>query len=74
MKEGFEMSGRMISLAEYAEKHGLSPVSVRHKCQRGNVPGAIKIGRNWCVPEDAPYEDHRIVTGRYAGEKRKRKK
>lgn len=57
----------MITLAEYAARHGLNPVTVRHKCLRGNVPGAVKIGRDWLIPADAPYDDHRVKSGKYVG-------
>lgn len=67
------MSVKLISVKEYAERHGLFHSTVRQKCQRGNIPGAIKVGRIWCIPEDAPYEDHRVVSGKYTGAKRNKK-
>lgn len=66
------MKGKLISLREYAKKHGVALTTARQKCERGNVRGAVKIGRNWCVPEDSPYEDHRITSGRYVKLKRNR--
>lgn len=50
----------MISINDYAAKVGRSPVSVRQKAARGAIPGAVKIGRDWLIPEDAPYIDLRI--------------
>lgn len=67
------MSGKLISLIEYAEKNGVHPNTVREKIHRGNIPGAVKIGRNWCVPEDAPYEDHRVTSGKYLNARKNRK-
>ena len=67
------MSGKLVPIVEYARKHGVVPTAVRHKCQRGYIPGAVKIGRNWCIPEDAPYEDHRVVSGKYLNARRSRK-
>lgn len=67
------MSGKMISLVEYAEKHGVTAATVRQKILRHNLEGAVKIGRNWCVPEDAPYEDHRVVSWKYLNARRNRK-
>ena len=55
----------MITIAEYAARIGKAPRSVRQKCQRGTLPGAVKIGRDWLVPENAPYPDERIKTGQY---------
>lgn len=55
----------LIPLAAYAEMIGRNPVSVRQKCQRGNVPGAVKLGRDWFILADAPYPDQRVKSGRY---------
>ena len=57
-----------ISVAEYAKKHGLSSAShIRALCTSGKFTGAVKIGRNWCVPADAPLVDRRITSGNYIG-------
>jgi hypothetical protein len=32
---------------------------------RGTLPGAVKIGRDWLIPRDAPYQDGRVKTGQY---------
>ena len=53
----------LISIAEYAQMHGVTPDTVRQKILRGNLPEAVKIGRNWCIPEDAPYIDNRKKSG-----------
>lgn len=50
----------LISIAEYAKMHGVSPDTVRQKILRGNLPEALKIGRNWCIPKNAPYIDNRF--------------
>ena len=63
----------LISLAEYAEKHGKAPVSVRQKAQRGGFQTAQKIGRNWVIDEDEPYEDERITSGKYKNWRKKEK-
>jgi len=55
----------MITLTEYAARIGKAPCSVRQKCQRGTLPGAVKIGRDWLIPADAPYADSRIKSGLY---------
>ena len=49
----------MITLKEYAQKYGRDSVCVRQKCLRGGVIGAINIGRDWFVPENADYTDFR---------------
>ena len=55
----------LIPLTGYAALIGREPVSVRQKCARGNVPGAVKLGRNWFVPKNAPYPDERVKTGKF---------
>lgn len=61
----------MMSIAEYAKKHGVASSTVRQKCLRGYVPEAVKIGSYWVIPEDAPYIDHRIKEGKYLGRRKK---
>lgn len=55
----------LISLTEYAAKHGKHRVSVQQKAQRGGFKTARKIGRNWVIEEDEPYEDNRETSGKY---------
>ena len=61
----------LLPLAEYAARIGRDPDSVRDKCLRGNVPGAVKLGRNWFIPADAPYTDARVKSGQYVGWRKK---
>ena len=63
----------LLSLPEYAAKVGRDQASVRRKCIAGRIPGAAKVGRNWIIPADAPYEDQRIRSGKYAGWRRKKR-
>lgn len=55
----------MLTIAEYAARIGKAPRSVRQKCQLGTLPGAVKLGRDWLIPADAPYTDNRITSGKY---------
>lgn len=55
----------LIPLPEYAARIGKALASVRQKCLRGTLPGAVKIGRDWLIPKDAPYPDNRVKTGQY---------
>lgn len=48
----------LITLKEYAERLGKNPVVVRQKVLRGNLP-AIKLGRDWFIESDTPYNDKR---------------
>lgn len=59
------MDNNLIPITEYASMIGKSPVSVRQKCQRGMLSGAVKLGRDWLIPADAPYTDKRITSGKY---------
>ena len=63
----------MIPIAEYSKLIGKGTGTVADKCRRGNLPGAVKIGRDWFVPADAEYPDHRIKSGSYVGSRRNRK-
>lgn len=51
--------GKLISLAEYAALHNRAAISVRQKARRGGFQTAKKIGRNWVIESDEPYEDNR---------------
>lgn len=62
----------IISLKEYAIRHGKSPVSVRQKALRGNFRTAQKVGRDWVIDENEPYIDERVTSGKYVGKPRKR--
>lgn len=62
----------MIPIAEYAKKIGKATITVADKCRRGNLPGAVKIGRDWFVPKDAEYPDYRVKSGKYIDERRKK--
>lgn len=55
----------LIPLKEWAERHGVAPVSARQKAARGNLPTAIKMGRDWFIEENVPNTDNRIKTGKY---------
>ena len=52
------MKEELISLAEYAELHGVHQDTVRQKILRGNL-NAKKIGRNWVIDKNEPYVDNR---------------
>lgn len=56
----------LISFAEYAEKHGKHPDTIRQMALRGGFTTAHKIWRNWVIEEDEPYpEDKRVKSGEY---------
>lgn len=57
----------LIPIAEYAARIGRHPDTVRQKCLRGTLPGAVKIGRDWLIPPETPYPDRRITSGKCIG-------
>ena len=57
--------GKMITLKEYAEKHGKNRLTVNQKAQRGGFKTAQKIGYQWFIDEDEPYIDGRIKSGKF---------
>lgn len=40
-----------ISVAEYAERHGISERTVRNYCSQGKLEGAFLTGKTWSIPE-----------------------
>ena len=66
----------MKSCKEMAVVWGISERRVTDFCKEGMIPGAVKIGKKWQIPDDAKRPaDKRIVTGRYikSGGQRRRK-
>lgn len=55
----------LVPIAEYAARIGRDPATVRQKILRGALPAAVKIGRDWLIPADAPYTDSRVKSGDY---------
>lgn len=61
----------LISLIEYAEKHGKDPDNVRKKAAAGSFKTARKIGRNWVIDSEEPWQDKRVKSGNYIGWRKK---
>ena len=55
----------LISLPEYAARHGKDSSSARRMAMRGSFQTAQKIGRNWVIEDGEPWPDHRVKTGKY---------
>ncbi|MFP3154191.1 hypothetical protein LQZ18_07125 [Lachnospiraceae bacterium ZAX-1] len=55
----------LISISEYAKRHGKSHVSAQQMAQRGGFKTAQKIARNWVIDENEPYPDARVKSGKY---------
>lgn len=57
----------VLTASEYAEKHNKSVEQIKVFCRNGRIWGAKKIGRDWIIPEDAPYPtDTRMSIGKYS--------
>lgn len=57
---------KKISAKEAARRWDLSERRITGLCREGSIPGAVKNGRSWMIPEDAVRpEDNRIKTGNY---------
>ncbi len=50
-----------ISAKEYADKHNKSVEQIKVLCRSGRIEGARKIGRDWLIPENAPYPTRKGV-------------
>ena len=62
---------RYLSITQISEKWHLSPRWINDLCSGGRIPGAMKIGSYWAIPEDAERpKDARIKSGRYIKDKR----
>ena len=57
----------MITLKDYAAKHGRALITVRQKVYRGGFKTARKIGRQFFIDENEPYVDERVTSGNYVG-------
>lgn len=56
----------MKSCKEMSAVWSISERRVRKFCEEGKIPGAVKLGRQWQIPDGAERPaDSRIVTGRY---------
>ena len=57
-----------ISIAQAAEKWGLSRRRVLALCSQGRIPGVSRLGTIWMIPRDAEKPaDARIKSGKYIG-------
>ncbi|SFO12607.1 PD-(D/E)XK nuclease superfamily protein [Pseudobutyrivibrio sp. JW11] len=56
----------MKSCKEMSEVWGISERRVSAFCKEGSIPGAVKVGKQWQIPDEAKRPaDKRIVTGEY---------
>ena len=54
---------KYLSITQTAERWGISTRRIQILCGEGRVPGAIRIGSVWGIPEDAEKPaDARIIS------------
>lgn len=59
-----------LSVIQTAERWGISQRRIQILCGEGRIPTAIRIGRVWAIPDDAPKPvDARIKSGKYIKQK-----
>lgn len=57
---------KYLSTREASKKWGITPRRIQVLCTEGRIPGAIRIGEIWGIPEDAEKPvDARIKSGKY---------
>jgi hypothetical protein len=64
-----------VTIREIAENWKLTPRRVQLMCANGEIPGALKFGNAWAVPEDAERPvDGRVKSGKYRNWRKKKDK
>lgn len=63
----------LISLVEYAARHGKDRSAALRMAQKGRFETAQKVGRNWVIEETEPWPDRRVKSGKYVGWRNKEK-
>lgn len=57
---------KYLSITQTAKKWNISGRRIQILCAEQRIPGAVKIGSYWAIPEDAEKpKDARVKTGKY---------
>lgn len=57
---------KYLSVPQTAERWGITPRRIQILCNEERIPGAVKIGNRWAIPDDEPKPaDARIKSGKY---------
>jgi len=54
----------LLTPAQVATMHGVNPETVRRALRAGDIPGALRVGPGWVVPESAAKAWERRKLGR----------
>ena len=70
MTTGISESGdilmKYLSVTQTAEKWGISTRRIQILCTGNRIPGAVKIGNQWAIPDsESKPADARIKSGKY---------
>lgn len=60
-----------LTIRELADKWNLTVRRVQKMCADGDIPGAIKFGNAWAIPDniDKP-KDKRVKSGKYINQEK----
>ena len=57
---------KYLSVLQTAERWGITPRRIQILCNEKRMPGAVKIGNLWAIPDDEPKPaDARIKSRKY---------
>ena len=61
---------KYLAVPQTAERWGISARRIQILCSEDRIPGAVKIGNRWAIPNDEPKPaDARIKSGKYIKQK-----
>lgn len=59
-----------LSIAQTADRWGISPRRIQVLCRENRVAGAVRIGHAWAIPDnELKPADARIKSGKYIKQK-----
>ena len=62
---------KYLSVLQTAKRWGISSRRIQVLCGENRIPGAVKIGNRWAIPDDEPKPaDARIKSGKYIKSRR----
>jgi excisionase family DNA binding protein len=51
----------MLTVKQVASKWGISTPRVHQFLRENRIEGAVKLGRDWLIPDDSPFPTYRRV-------------
>lgn len=64
---------KYLSVTETAARWGISTRRIQILCNEDRIPGAIRIGRTWAIPDnESKPADARVKSGKYIKKPEKR--